>query len=350
MRQLFLGARPGTISESTSARTSYYETMSQSPLLTSLNTAYAMPINAAEKALHDLDVYKTPLLPSRLRGSQTIPDMFKPKKAQAPVLMRSDRERERKPRLGTSEKKGKEKEEDAVASKPYAGRGGLKKMLARRKQEELEELEKERDNAIEEDQDEVAQKAAQAEVSETPKETARLPSPPAPPARPIGGREQSSLRVGRTRTSRNHIARPVSKAKNRFSAAFDDDEGEDVNEEAREEEPKKLPTLFESPKGFTFAQDVSINVVPGAACNSRGSASMLTIVQNAPVVHNWSNAKEPPISAPTFSLTKFFAPSATASSSLASSFAFGLPPKTPSPAAAARAPVPAVTVAEYPGC
>ena len=75
------------------------------------------------------------LLPSRLRDSQTIPDMFKPKKMQAPVLMRS--EREHKPRLGTSEKsKG---EEHPTAAKPYAGRGGMKKMLAKRKLEEQEE-------------------------------------------------------------------------------------------------------------------------------------------------------------------------------------------------------------------
>ncbi|TBU50123.1 hypothetical protein BD309DRAFT_576682 [Dichomitus squalens] len=308
MRQLFLGARPGTISESTSA-------------------PYAMPVNAAEKALHDLDVYKTPLLPSRLRGSQTIPDMFKPKKTHAPVLMRSDRERERKPRLGTSEKNGKEKEDEAVASKPYAGRGGMKKMLARRKQEEQEELEKERDNAIEEDQDEVAQRITEAEISEVRKESARFPSPPppAPPARPVGGREQSSLRVGRTRTSRNHIARPVSKAKNRFSAAFDDDEGEDVVDEAREEEPKKLPTLFESPKGFTFAQDM------------------------APVLHDSSNAKEPPISALPFSLMKTSAASTGTNPSPNPPFISGQPSKSSSPTAApAPATTPAAPASEEP--
>ncbi|KAI0713253.1 hypothetical protein C8Q76DRAFT_768424 [Earliella scabrosa] len=279
MRQhssLFLGARPGK------------------------SVAFVMPVNAAEKALHDLDVYKTPLLPSRLRGSQTIPEMFQPKKAHAPVLMRSDRDRERKPRLGTSEKKGKKQDEDvAAAAKPYAGRGGMKKMLAKRKLEEQEELEKERASAIETDQDEVAETSAEIQPSELASipEMTRLASPPpapAPPARPIGGREQSSLRVGRTRTSRNHIARPVSKAKNRFSAAYDEDDGEDVmlDDDQQTEEPKKLPTLFESPKGFSFAQD------------------------KAPILHDSSNAKEPPIPALPFSIAKASpTPPATASSS-----------------------------------
>ncbi|KAI1790766.1 hypothetical protein LXA43DRAFT_470871 [Ganoderma leucocontextum] len=296
MRQhsgLFLGARPGTIAESDSS-------------------PYAMPLNAAEKALIDLDVYKTPLLPSRLHGAAP-PDMFKPKKSHAPVLMHSDSDRARKPRLGTAEKKGKKKEkvEEVVAPKPYAGRGGMKKMLARRKREEQVELEREREYAIEEDQDEVAQLVSEKSTFEAPKGTPSLPSPPAVPApssRPVGGREQSSLRVGRTRTSRNHIARPVSKAKNRFSAAFDEDEGEEANEETREEEPKKLPTLFESPKGFTFAQNT------------------------APVLHDSSNAKEPPISALPFSFAKSSAAPTAAASGLAQPFSFAQPPKTPPPA------------------
>lgn len=223
-------------------------------------------MNAAEKALHDLDVYKTPLLPSRLRGSQTIPDMFKPKQSRAPVLMRN--ERERKPRLGTSEKLSED--EQPTASKPYAGRGGMKKMLAKRKMEEREERERERASAIETDQDEEVDGPHKS--APKPVEPENIPAqkiaPPAtlpeaaPPMRPVGGREQSSLRVGRTRTSRNHIARPISKASNRFSAAFDEDEGDDAmfdenREQAAAEEPKKLPTLFESPKGFTFAPEVS---------------------------------------------------------------------------------------------
>ena len=179
--------------------------------------------------------------------------MFKPKKSHAPVLMRSDRDRDVKPRLGRSEKGKSVERSPSAASKPYAGRSGMKKMLARRKLEEQEELEKERANAIEADQEDVVEPVTETRPVEVPE----VRSEPAP-ARPVGGREQSSLRVGRTRTTRNHIQRPTSKPKNRFSAVFDDDEGDDgddINEV--QEEPKKMPTLFESPKGFTFAQDVS---------------------------------------------------------------------------------------------
>ncbi|KAI0362732.1 hypothetical protein OH77DRAFT_1389497 [Trametes cingulata] len=319
---LFLGARPGSIAESSS-------------------TPFIAPVNAAEKALHDLDVYKTPLLPSRLRGSQTIPEMFRPPKKRAPVLMRS--ERERKPRLGTSERvKDAEHDEDEheakAKSKPYAGRSGMKKMLAKRKMEEQEERERERAAAIETDQDEEADgphksPAKQAEEREEAQKKVpevTLPPPePVQPVRPVGGREQSSLRVGRTRISRNHIARPQSKARNRFSAAFDEDEGEDAmldenREAAAAEEPKKLPTLFESPKGFTFA------------------------AEKAPPVQDASKAKEPPIPALPFSLTKPGTASAAPSAPAPQPFSFAQPPKaaepaakpesTPAPAAAPAAP------------
>ncbi|CDO69016.1 hypothetical protein BN946_scf184834.g23 [Trametes cinnabarina] len=299
MRQysgLFLGARPGSTAESRS-------------------TPFLTPVNAAEKALHDLDVYKTPLLPSRLRGSQTIPDMFKPKKLHAPVLMRS--EREHKPRLGTSEKL--KDREQANAARPYAGRSSMKKMLAKRKMEEEEELKRERASAIETDQDEEASerqkvdgKASERERVDNKIPDATLPPPePAPPVRPIGGREQSSLRVGRTRVGRNHIERPVSKGRNRFSAAFDDDEGDDTMlDESREQkvagEPKKLPILFESPKGFSFAQE-------------------------KPPIAQDANAKEPPIPALPFSLTKSSAPSAPPSAPATQSFSFGEPPKVSQP-------------------
>ncbi|KAI0670641.1 hypothetical protein C8Q78DRAFT_1079583 [Trametes maxima] len=298
---LLLGSRVGTGSGSSS-------------------TGYFGSVNAAEKALHDLDVYKTPLLPSRLRGSQTIPEMFKPKKAHAPILMRS--ERERKPRLGTSEKL--QEDEQPMASKPYAGRGGMKKMLAKRKMEEQEELERERASAIETDQDEEvdgphkpaykpSDKDEEVVVQKVPDVT--LPPPePAQPVRPIGGREQSSLRVGRPRTSRNHIARPMSKARNRFSAAFDEDEGEDFmldekNEQVAVEEPKKMPTLFESPKGFSFAPEKA----------------------PTPVAQDISKEKEPPIAALPFSFSKPATSTATPPAP-AQPFSFGEPARVSAPA------------------
>ncbi|KAI0646802.1 hypothetical protein C8Q79DRAFT_1008969 [Trametes meyenii] len=298
---LFLGSRVGANGEGSS-------------------TGYFVNMNAAEKALHDLDVYKTPLLPSRLRGSQTIPDMFKPKKTHAPVLMRS--ERERKPRLGTSERL--QEDEQPTASKPYAGRGGMKKMLAKRKMEEQEERERERASAIETDQDEEADgphkpaykppsEKDEVEIQKVP--DVSLPPPePAQPVRPVGGREQSSLRVGRPRMSRNHIARPMSKARNRFSAVFDEDDGEDYmldekSEQTTVEEPKKMPTLFESPKGFSFAQEKA----------------------PTPTAQEISKAKEPPIAALPFSFSKPGTSAATPSAA-AQSFSFGEPMKATTPA------------------
>ncbi|KAI0822607.1 hypothetical protein BC628DRAFT_1326860 [Trametes gibbosa] len=304
---LYFGARPGTITESSSH-------------------PYAGRVNAAEKALHDLDVYKTPLLPSRLRGSQTIPDMFKPKKTHAPVLMRL--ERERKPRLGTTDKP--DAEEQPTVSKPYAGRGGMKKMLAKRKMEEEEERARERANAIETDLDEEVdgphkpsyKQDESVDVQKRATDIVPPPSEPAFPIRPVGGREQSSLRVGRTHTSRNHIARPVAKGRNRFSAAFDEDEGDDsMLDETREqdtsEEPKKLPTLFESPKGFTFAPE------------------------KAPLIHDSGKAKEPPIAALPFSLT---APAAGPSTQSAQLFSLAGSSKAP-----ASPPKPESTTAAAPG-
>jgi len=76
--------------------------------------------------------------------------------------------------------------------------------------------------------------------------------------------EQSSLRVGRMRTSRNHIARPTSRSNNRFSAAYDEEESDDqmveeksVDQIALEDAAKKVP-VFEVPAGFSFGKEVSI--------------------------------------------------------------------------------------------
>ncbi len=233
-------------------------------------TCYAAvlyPINAAEKALRELEVYKTPLLPTRLQGSSTIPDMFKPKKARATVLMH---DRERKPRLGMADKgDAKDKTEDLKSVKPYAGRGGMKKLLAKRRLEEQEEQKEARLmrlSVIEEDEEETElQKKAEDLNDKFMKEFEQPVGQPEPePPRPtIGGREQSSLRVGRTRTSRNHIARPQARPRGgRFSAvmededdAMDDDGTREAERKMLEEAAKKAPT-FNVPAGFSFAKDV----------------------------------------------------------------------------------------------
>lgn len=225
-------------------------------------------INAAEKALHELDIYRTPLLPSRLRGSSIIPDMFKPKpkRAHTPILMHDGAD---KPRLGRA--KGK----DAVnVTKPYAGEGGMKKMLARRRLEADEEQRQERAEAMEDDQAledsiEPQKKSASSEYTiEEERRPASVPLFTAPKfdssLNRNASREQSSLRVGRTRTSRTHISRPTSRPHNRFSAVYDDEESEEqmiedksLEQIALEEAAKKAP-VFSVPAGFSFAKEVTL--------------------------------------------------------------------------------------------
>ncbi|KAH9946333.1 uncharacterized protein BXZ73DRAFT_95833 [Epithele typhae] len=281
MRQhsgLFLGARPGSIVQSTP-------------------TPIGRAANAAEQALQGLDVYKTPLLPSRLRGSQTIPEMFKPKKAHAPVLMRSERGRDRKPRLGVQDRRAEE-------IKPYtAKRGrGTREMIKRRKLEEQEELEKERANAIEADEENLSKPPFSENTTRDVSEA--LEAAMSSKARTVGGRDQSSLRVGRSRTG-PYIPRSAPKNKNRFSAAYEDEDGDDsMLDEGKDasEETAKFPTVYESPKNFSFAPE------------------------KAPVLHDSSNAREPPIASLPFSFAK---PMSAAPSAPVPPFSFAEPPKAP---------------------
>lgn len=264
--------------------------------ITDISAPHLWPINPAEKALHELEVYKTPLLPSRLKGAP-IPDTFISKKSR-PITLMHDRDREHKKGKG----KNKMKDRDGVnGTKPYAGEGGMKKWLARRKREEeavraYEEADREKDKERAMEEDESAeveaerlseqQKKAQAEEVQRKKqmEVAALPKAPAFEPKLSTTREMSSLRVGRSRM-RNHIERPSAKRTNKFSAAFEDDE--DVMDDERvalEEAAKKVP-VFEIPAGFTFAKETSIP-------------------------HDATGAKEPPISALPFSLSKPIAPAA----------------------------------------
>lgn len=224
-------------------------------------------INTTEKVLRELEAYKTPLLPTRLQGSTVIPEMFKTKKARRIALMH---DREKKPRLGMADKaSASEKSADEAAGvKPYAGRGGMKKLLARRQMEEEEEKEKERASAIETDEEEAEQtRHAKALNEKLVEELRKAPAVPEPerPRSFVGGREQSSLRVGRQRTSRNHIVRPQAKPRGgRFSAIYEDDDEDGMEEHETEREireleeaAKKVPT-FNIPAGFSFAKDVRL--------------------------------------------------------------------------------------------
>ena len=213
------------------------------------------PINTTEKILRELEVYKTPLLPTRLRGSSAVPDMFKTKRGHGLVLMH---DRDSKSRLGAGDKP--EKDLDVSQSpKPYAGRGGMKKLLARRRQEAEEEKEKERAAAIETDEEEAlrtSQKAKELDEKLVKELDRPLEQEPEPERPAVAGRPQSSLRVGRLKSSRNHIDRPRAKGRGggRFSALYEEDEEDSMDDGYKQESPK-LPT-WAPPAGFSFAKDV----------------------------------------------------------------------------------------------
>lgn len=282
------------------------------------------PVNASEIALSELAVYRTPLLPSRLRGSSSIPDMFKPKKVHQIVPMRKGKDE--LPRLGTGEKKAKKGE----SGKPYLGQGGMKKLLARRKLEAEEEKKRQKsetmtDDSIDDDEPEVSVKYKSPHGS--------VPVPVVEPVtqqRRTNGREISSLRVGRTKI-RQHLE-PTRPNKTKFSAAYEEDDYMDQQEDG-EEPPKPVP-IFEVPKGFSFAKEAAPAPIPTAV----------------------DDAKEPPIAALPFSLTRsvpaqdspikapapLFIPSFPAPSQSAFSFTSDTPSisASPTPAISFTPPIP----------
>lgn len=172
-------------------------------------------------------------------------------------------------------------------TKPYAGEGGLKKLLARRKLEEEDERKKEQDQAMDdgrEDEDEVPpvknqgrlyQAESVGEMTDPATENRQQDVPstvlPVPTFGSSTGTpadyEKSSLRVSRTRTSRNHISRPTSRSNNRFSAVYEEEESDDqmledksADQIALEDAAKKVP-VFQVPAGFSFAKEVSVQEI-----------------------------------------------------------------------------------------
>ncbi|KAG7086676.1 hypothetical protein E1B28_002615 [Marasmius oreades] len=242
--------------------------------------------------LQELDFYRTPLVPTRLRSkvltagntNADITAMFNRK--QSLILMGDDN----RVRLGGRRGSSKEKKEMAHnESKPYAGTTGLKKRLAKHRQDEEESLHKSRDDDPCKDDMMLSDKPAGSEVEPVP---TQVPPPPPPPAgkdwfslakssaTSSSSPEASSLRVGRA--SRSHLSRPSRPSKTKFSAAFEEDE--EVSEEFRaemaalEEAAKKVP-VFQVPAGFSFAKDTTAADADAA------------------------NAKEPPLPSLPFSLT-----------------------------------------------
>lgn len=210
-----------------------------------------LPVNASEIALSELAIYRTPLLPTRLRGSEAIPEMFKPKKVHSVVPMKSGKRD--LPRLGTGRKKEGKKED---TRKPYSAHGGVKKLLQRRRMEE--EVEKEHADRVMDTTDLNAGSGAPPSSS-TAQDITSLPEPEVPQHR-VYARETSSLRVGRSRMNRGDRPAVIRPSRTKFSAAFEDDDP--VDQKEQEVQRSETKPMFEPPKDFTFSRDVSFFTFP----------------------------------------------------------------------------------------
>lgn len=265
-------------------------------------------ITRAQRALHELEIYKTPLLPTRLRNGvgqasiTGVPDLFKPRRK---LVLMKDEQRNSDRKLGRKEVVSPDKN----GTKPYAGEGGMKKMLAKRKLE-LEEGEEEGLEEVsgrvrkdkEKDKDESMEEEKEVHPPVPPKEVP-LPlkddwySLASSSSTGAGG---SSLRVGRAKSSRNHISRPTARSRAKFSAVFEDDGDDamidqDKDKEMLEEAAKKAP-IFNIPAGFSFARDVGNSP-------SQTLHKLTTCTQMKPIEHDTTNAKEPPIKSLPFSFS-----------------------------------------------
>jgi len=177
--------------------------------------------------------------------------------------------RDDKPRLGHASKyinSSKERDKDTPSksknSKPYAGEGGLKKLLARRKQEVVQT-------------ESVEVPAAQATIDdngrelERPKRTSKIAKPvrsPATFARKVFALPPSSFvpLSGRTpahvHTSRACTVGPT-RTRNRFTAIYEDDEPDGADDltampeelSMEKESINASQPKFEPPSGFSFA-------------------------------------------------------------------------------------------------
>ena len=210
-------------------------------------------------------------LPASIIATAT-PDMFKSRRPSHLILMQDDKDR-----LGKKTVKSPVVNE----TKPYAGEGGMKKLLARRKLEEDLELENDQNDKADrknkgsqEDREDLMAK----ETGLMDGDTSHSGLPPMAGTSLSGNKSGSdwfatasgssastsgsSLRVGRVKTSRNHIQRP---SRARFSAVYEDDMDDSMEDDGNrqieheelEEAARKVP-LFNIPHGFSFASDTSV--------------------------------------------------------------------------------------------
>lgn len=212
----------------------------------------------AERALHELELYRTPLLPTRLKGSTSIPEMFKTKEVRRPVISKRD-EQSSKSRLGMQSKpKGKKKDAGSSTgnTKPYAGESSLKRLLARRRIEEDEAMETvggrrsdKREIGVMANINDEVESSSSITAEQTPQATAETTSAPS---------KVSTLRVGRFKTERSHVttARPY-----RISAVPPPEETEEERECALAElqaAAEKAP-VFKMPASFSFQNQTQVS-------------------------------------------------------------------------------------------
>ncbi|KAK0502921.1 hypothetical protein EDD18DRAFT_1135604 [Armillaria luteobubalina] len=271
------------------------------------------PPTAAERTLHELDIYRTPLKPSRLRENSALAsspggatDMFSRKKSY-----------QRMPGGRTAKAKV------ANQTKPYAGDAGIKKHLARSRKASVEEEVVPSKGELNDDDVSMNEGRPLSDIlPEINKDRKESKLPDNQPKTSKAAEKQStmpsssSLRVGRTFTSRNHIDRPSRSGRKGFSAVYDDGEDEEREEESKKErkmmeEAAKHVPIFSIPVGFSFAKDAD--------------------KPQDVVASDLSKAKEPPIPSLPFSISSF--QSGTSSVSSAAS----VPPSNGSEQASAAA-------------
>ncbi|KAL1746990.1 hypothetical protein HDZ31DRAFT_32940 [Schizophyllum fasciatum] len=350
-QRLTTGATLGTVAEA--QRHLFSPTKSRSTLSFTVaqeSAPRAASAEAAQKALYELDAYKTPILPSRRRKDTsdasalasssrptTGPDLFKKKRKFVPM---TEEEQLALNMTGQSKKKKKGKDKEAKTlngTKPYASQGGMKKLLARHKTggDPDASFESEGGGGLNRSD---SQMDTSAGTTEKENKTEHPKVPDLPPQETFAPRaadapaQGSSLRIGRTKTSRNHLARPtVRPLKKKFSAAFDDDDADDEAMEERNQEIEKLNEI--QAKAPPFKVNADFFAKPPQA---------------APVQPDATGVKEPPVTSLPFSLgsqappvskardaAKDNAPAAPADKPVPAAFSFAAPAKaepTPTPA------------------
>lgn len=285
-----------------------------------------------EKTFKDLEVFKTPIVPSRYKDAEAVPGFLRSNKSHVPIPM-SKKDRIQKPSLGfLMPDEGKGSKKSRHAGKPYGKRGGISKVLERRRAEE-EEGRRQGKRILEviDEDDEMEMDAGPSKrdvgvstgmLSSSEDEHIRAnkdvygsrasdigtsassamddPFKQQKASLVSGGRAQPYGRIGRTRTrDPGHRSVPLGRSSNRFAATFDDDDDMDPTKQDTDmqEEISSTPPVFEAPKDFSFAQNVS-------GGSSLRNSCVHAILQTKPVEHDHDGAKEPPLQSLPFSFVK----------------------------------------------